>query len=159
MAFGTARHPSTLLCIKALRDTVNSGDEVLDFGSGSGILSILALKLGASKVNGVEIDTTAIENAERNLLLNNISNSIVFCNELDFGNTRKYNVVTANIDFNTIDDYLDKLKSAIVSGGKIILSGFEENEFDKVVNLLSENCLEKYSVEKSDGWIAVIATV
>ena len=76
MAFGTGTHPTTTMCIRALEKTVQPGDTVIDVGTGSGVLSIAAGKLGAASVQAYDLDPVAVESAEMNVRLNQ-TNDIV----------------------------------------------------------------------------------
>ena len=103
MAFGTGTHATTKLCIQALEQRLRKrGLSVLDVGTGSGILSIVAARLGAGEVWGVDIDGVAIENARENVRQNGISD-IIRIRKGSIGDIRKrFDVVVANIDFRSL---------------------------------------------------------
>ncbi|MCP4634259.1 MAG: methyltransferase [candidate division Zixibacteria bacterium] len=155
-AFGTSRHASTILTLKALSNSVNHGDYVLDFGSGSGILSIFAFLLGAALVDGIEIDQAAIKNAIENLKLNKIDRGIEFYTELNEVDDIRYNVVAANIDYPLIKKYLSILRERILSGGILILSGIEGDEIKMTESMLRDAGISDYNVERMDDWSSVI---
>jgi ribosomal protein L11 methyltransferase len=157
--FGTGRHPSTILCLRALGRVVRKGDRILDFGSGSGILSIYSKMLGASSVDGVEIDPAAIANAIENLKLNKINGGVEFTVDFDSISGRRYNIVVSNIDYETMKSYLARLKKLMNSGGHLIASGFEEHEENKLASLLNECSVKKYRIDSLDGWMSVTAVV
>lgn len=157
--FGTGRHPSTILCLRALGRIVKKGDRILDFGSGSGILSIYSKMLGASSVDGAEIDPAAIENALENLKLNKIDGGVEFTSDFDSISGRRYDIVVSNIDYETMNVYLARLKKLLNRGGYLIASGFEEHEDNKLVSLLDECSIKEYRIDSLDGWMSVTAVV
>jgi ribosomal protein L11 methyltransferase len=120
LAFGTGSHATTFMCLRWLSHNVQPEDSILDYGCGSGILAITAKKLGAAKVNGVDIDPQAIEasiyNAENNQV------SVNFCTPKQFV-PQTYDIVVANILSNPLRMLAGALASYVKPGGKIVLSG------------------------------------
>ncbi len=76
MAFGTGTHPTTVMCIQALERTVQPGDSVIDVGTGSGVFSIAAAKLGAEDIRAYDLDEVAVKSAEMNMRLNKTNDSV-----------------------------------------------------------------------------------
>lgn len=144
--FGTGTHETTQLCLQAiafaLRGEVDPSTRVLDFGSGSGILSIAAARLGAS-VDGVEIDPLAVDNATENLALNvadgALRGSVRFVLRLeDLGATTGcYPVVIANILRPVLVEFSEKLVGALARPGKIVLSGLIATDLPEVITRYS----------------------
>ncbi|MCB9666735.1 MAG: 50S ribosomal protein L11 methyltransferase [Myxococcales bacterium] len=129
-AFGSGMHASTRLLLRALQESIKLGDLVLDVGSGSGILSIAALLLGASHARGVEIDepsvAVSLENAELNGVATRFSASSL---PLGRAKTGTYNVITANIEAQVHLRMVDDLVSHLAPSGLLMLSGLLlENE-------------------------------
>lgn len=139
--FGTGTHETTQLCLEALAEVSNThtlrGKEVLDFGSGSGILAIGAALLGA-RVDAVEIDPLAVDNAQENAEINSIQNSIQFHLNLDPIQDRTYSIVIANILRPVLIEFAEKLVSKIQPNGFLILSGLIETDVPWII--------EKYSL-------------
>jgi len=133
MAFGTGTHATTKLCIQALGQRLRRrGLSVLDVGTGSGILSIVAARLGAKEVWGVDIDGVAIENAMENVRQNGISH-IVRMRKGRIGDIRKrFDVVVANIDLRNLRRMRWSLTHHLESQGFLILSGVLEEDGERL---------------------------
>jgi len=146
--FGTGTHPTTQLCLQWLENNLKENNTVLDYGCGSGVLSIGAKILGASFVEGVEIDSKAILNAEQNNELNNLM--IPFHHSDSFESNEKYDIVIANI----LADILIRLAPTLGQfiGDKLVLSGILENQAKDVILSYSERV--SLSVQNEmDGWV------
>ncbi len=143
--FGTGTHETTQLCLQAVAfafrgcDAASSAVNVLDFGSGSGILSIAAALLGA-RVDGVEIDPLAIDNANENARLNTMVGSVRFEKILaEFGTPdRKYPIVIANILRPVLLEFAEMLTSKLERPGKVVLSGLISTDLPDVIAKYSE---------------------
>lgn len=146
--FGTGTHPTTQLCLQWLENNLKENNTVLDYGCGSGVLSIGAKILGASFVEGVEIDSKAILNAEQNNELNNLM--IPYHHSDSFESNEKYDIVIANI----LADILIRLAPTLGQfiGDKLVLSGILENQAKDVILSYSERV--SLSVQNEmDGWV------
>jgi ribosomal protein L11 methyltransferase len=146
--FGTGTHPTTQLCLRWLENNLKENNTVLDYGCGSGVLSIGAKILGASFVEGVEIDSKAILNAEQNNELNNLM--IPYHHSDSFESNEKYDIVIANI----LADILIRLAPTLGQfiGDKLVLSGILENQAKDVIQSYSERV--GLSVQNEmDGWV------
>lgn len=133
MAFGTGTHATTKMCIQALEQRLRKrGLSVLDVGTGSGILLIVAARLGAGEVWGVDIDGVAIENARENVRQNGISD-IIRIRKGRVGDIRKrFDVVVANIDLRSLERMRWSLTHHLKSKGFLILSGVLEGDGDRL---------------------------
>ena len=133
MAFGTGTHATTILCIQALEERLKrKGQSVLDVGTGSGILSIIAAKLGAKEVWGIDIDGVALENARENVETNAVSN-IVKIRKGSIGSLRKkFDVIAANIDIKSLRRMRRPLIGHLKNHGVLILSGILEGEKERI---------------------------
>ncbi len=145
--FGTGTHPTTQLCLQWLENNLKGNESVLDFGCGSGILSIGAKLLGAGYVEGVENNQLAINNANRNNELNHTS--IPFHHSYKFDANQKYDVVIANI----LSSILIRLATKIgpLIGYKLVLSGILENQAENVIQAYSE-WVNLSTQDELDGW-------
>jgi len=146
--FGIGTHPTTQLCLDWLESRIQVGDSLLDYGSGSGILSIAAKKLGAASVAGIELDQRAIRNSMRNSTLNDLAIDFYNSNEHILG--KKYDHVIANILSGTLIDLSPKLKSH--ANKRLALSGILIDQADKVINAFSEWINLKLH-SKKEGWV------
>ena len=157
MAFGTGTHATTILCIQALEERLQKGGlSVLDVGTGSGILSIIAAKLGAREVWGVDIDGVAVENARENVEKNHVSD-IVKIRKGSIGNLqKKFDVVVANIDLKSLRRMRRPLLNHLNNQGFLILSGILEEEKEKLHEYYLETGLLRCIKETQEGeWVCL----
>jgi len=157
MAFGTGTHATTLLSIQALEETIKKrGLCVLDVGTGSGILSIVAAKLGAEEVWGVDIDGVAVENARENVEKNRVSD-IVRTRKGSMGDLRrKFDVVVANIDLKSLRRMRKPLLNHLKKGGFLILSGILEQDRERIRrHYLETGLLRRIKVTQQQEWICL----
>jgi ribosomal protein L11 methyltransferase len=162
MAFGTGTHPSTQLCLELVEKYLQPGQVVIDVGCGSGILAIAALRLGAKKALGVDIDNAAIRSTRENAAANGVENgletglgSVAEIRQNHFS-VNKAPLVLANILAPVIirlfDDGLGKL---VKSGGVLVLSGILVEQAESVILAASQHDLvHLYSLKMGD-WIAL----
>ena len=146
--FGTGTHPTTRLCLKWLERNDISNDSLLDFGSGSGVLAITARKLGASFVEGIEIDAKAIDNANHNAMLNGVD--IHFHKTEESLKDDSYDNVVANILSDTIINISPKLKK--LTRKRLALSGILIDQVERVIDTYSDWICLKVS-EEIDDWV------
>lgn len=134
MAFGTGSHSSTHMCLEFLEEAVKEGDRVLDIGTGSGILAIASLKLGAKSADAGDIDPLAVKIAKENALLNGYSEPLFSVKEGSLTETADgvYDVVIANIVADIICELTESVTRYIAPGGKFITSGIIDFKADKV---------------------------
>lgn len=125
MAFGTGRHESTKLMLRFIRTVDLRGKDVLDLGCGSAILAIYARLCGASRVLAVDNDPMATEAAIENITLNRVDKIDVLC--AGIGEVRRtFDVVLANLDFDTFSRYRDAVVGMVAPNGRLVISGIEE---------------------------------
>jgi len=130
LAFGTGSHPTTRLCLRWLDDHLAGGETLLDYGCGSGILAIAAAKLGATSVDGVDIDPQAVTASRDNAALNDVSARFFLPGELAPG---QYDVVVANILTNPLKGMAPLLAARVRPGGRLVLSGILAEQADDVM--------------------------
>ena len=157
MAFGTGTHETTSLCLETLDSMVKGGERVLDIGTGSGILAIAALKLGAAEAEGVDIDPmcvrTAGENAERNGVAERFT---VLVGDLSDKASGKYNIITANIVAAAILSLAPHVPVLMAPGARFIASGIIDTRKDEVLAGLRAAGLEPVEIKEKRGWVCVI---
>lgn len=147
LAFGTGRHPTTSMCLKWLDSKNLRNKRVLDFGCGSGILSIAAAKLGASKIVAVDHDPQALEASRANAAFNNVIVDV--CATVTEG--EQFEFVVANILANTLVEHAQLLQKMIPVGGEVALSGLLPDQFELVRPAYQEIFFSTPVVE--DGWM------
>jgi ribosomal protein L11 methyltransferase len=131
LAFGTGTHETTALCLEWLATIDLAGKRVLDFGCGSGILSIAALKLGAASVDGIDIDEQATTASRQNAADNNVGGQLRLSTELeDFSG--QYDIVIANILAGTLIGVAAELSKRTMHGGLMALSGILSEQVEEV---------------------------
>lgn len=163
MAFGTGTHPTTQLCMEFLETTVAPDQPVIDVGCGSGILSIGAVKLGASKALAVDIDNAAVrstkENAQANGVLEKIEarvGSVVDVSKGEFS-IRQAPLVLANILAPVIIRLFDLgLADLAAPGGKVVLSGILDEQAGEVINSAAAHGLRQVETRQMGDWVAIL---
>lgn len=155
-AFGTGTHQTTQLCMVALEKYFQKGQTMADIGMGSGILSILAKKLGASEVYGCDIDDTVIEVAKENAKLNHEECSF----ELGSANkiNKKFDFVCANILHNVLFDIMGDLKKLMNNGSKMSLSGILLEKAPIVLEAIERENLNIIDEIHQDQWVSFVVT-
>ena len=165
MSFGTGSHYTTQLCLEALEKYIKPGDKMLDLGCGSGILSVIALMLGASEAVAVDIDPNAVDTAYQNAARNNVDKSkytvlagnVVTDPDIQAEISRnKYEVVCANIVADVIIGLAPKAREYMKEGGVFITSGIIEDRIDDVKAALLDNGFEIVAVNKRKDWASII---
>ncbi len=154
-AFGTGTHQTTQLCMKALEKYLKKGDSVADIGMGSGILSILAKKLGAKSVYGCDNDETVIDVAKENAKINQIDNYLFELKTAD-KLTEKYDFVCANILHNVLFEIMGDLKNIMKDDGKLSLSGILNEKKDIVLEAIKRENLKIIDTISQDQWISYV---
>jgi ribosomal protein L11 methyltransferase len=165
LAFGTGSHPSTQLCLAWLDSNLQAGEDVLDYGCGSGILTIAASKLGAAHVVGVDIDPLAVAASRSNALLNHCEANVEFhtANFADQANTPKratdmvVDVVVANILANPLIMLAPILIKATRAGGSIALSGVLSEQAEEVMRAYQQSFDMRIAQEQA-GWVLLTGT-
>jgi ribosomal protein L11 methyltransferase len=154
MAFGTGTHATTILCIQALEERLlRKGLSVLDVGTGSGILSIIAAKLGAKEVWGIDIDGVAVKVARENIEKNHVSDIVKIRKESIGHFQKKFDTIVANIDLKSLRRMRKSLLSHLRGQGSLILSGILEEEKDRIGQYyLETRLLRLIKMVQREGW-------
>lgn len=153
-AFGTGTHQTTQLCMKALEKYMKSNDKVADIGMGSGILSILAKKLGASYVYGCDTDDTVIEVAKENAKKNGVD-AIFELGTADKVN-EKFDFVCANILHFVLAEIMGDLKTLMKKGAIMSLSGILDEKKQMVIDAYEKENLELIEEIHQDQWTSFV---
>lgn len=159
MAFGTGLHPTTQKCLRALEQIVKPGDRVLDVGTGSGILSIAAIKLGAVAASGVDTDELAVKSAVSNAKQNDVGDKIQFWQgNLQSVTEYGWDIVVVNILAPVIENLLksNHLMDYVSKNGWLVLSGIIDSQLvavENALNIAGGIIVEKLSVR---DWVTLI---
>jgi ribosomal protein L11 methyltransferase len=155
-AFGTGTHQTTQLCMRAMEKYLKKDNSMVDIGTGSGILAILAKKLGASKVYGCDIDETVIDVCKENAEINKVECTF----ELNTADklTEKYDFVCANILHNVLFELMGDLKNIMKPDGIMSLSGILDEKKDIVLEAINRENLKIIDTISQDQWISYVVT-
>lgn len=156
MSFGTGHHETTSMVMELQLGIDHQDKTVLDVGTGTGILSILAAKLGASQINAFDIDEWSVENTEENQQLNNIPNMSVRLGTIQDEPAAVYDIVLANINRNILLDEIPVYATFMKPGGYLIVSGFYENDKADIQAVATKHNLEKVVSRNKNQWAAVV---
>jgi ribosomal protein L11 methyltransferase len=153
MSFGTGHHATTRLALQHVADAVEPGDRVLDVGTGTGVLSIAACRLGAASALAVEIDERAVENARENVARNGVDD----CVDIRHGvlgdiDASGFDVVAANITIDVLLDLLPDLPRRLRSGARLIVSGLFSHDRSRLVDAAVEHGFSLQAEHTEDGW-------
>ena len=167
-AFGTGTHQTTQLCMKAIEKYLKKGDKVADIGTGSGILSICAIKFGASSAYGCDIDDTVIDVCRENAKINGIDvdypqgegNPAPVKFELNTADkiTEKFDFVCANILHNVLAEIMGDLKNIMKNDAKMSLSGILDEKKPVVLEAIEREGLKIIDTISQDQWISFVVT-
>ncbi len=154
MSFGTGHHATTYLMIKAMQSITIKGKSVFDFGTGTGVLAILAEKMGASTIEAIDIDEWSIENGRENLLQNQ-SQKIALYQSDEIISAKKFDIILANINRNIILQHLDGMHAHLSPGGILILSGLLIGDEKVICDKAKDFRLKLSSSEERESWICM----
>jgi ribosomal protein L11 methyltransferase len=166
LAFGSGLHPTTQLCLQILENMPLTGKSVLDVGTGSGILALAALKLGATHIRAVDIDDVAVRVARENFERNGyslpegrgVTVETAVGSAADRGG-RTWNVVLANILANTLIELMPDLAAALSPGGQLILSGLLIEQEVSVTAAANAHGLHLADRQVEEDWVALVVQV
>ena len=156
-AFGTGQHATTSLCIRALEDLVRPGMTVFDVGTGSGVLAIVAAKLGAKRVEAVDFDPVAVRVARENVRQNG-AEDVVHTERSDLLKSvaGEADLIIANIIADIIVRLFGEVKGSLAAGGTMLLSGIIEDRLADVVEAAGRHGFSVEKIEQEKGWAAVV---
>lgn len=155
MAFGTGHHQTTTMVMQYILAADIKDKEILDMGCGTGILAILAAKLGAKSLVAIDYDDICYESTIENAALNNVSNLSALCGGKEVIPNEQYDIILANINRNILLDQISRYAEALKPDGKIFFSGFY---LDPDLGMIAAECAKygiKYVDHKQNGdWVA-----
>ena len=159
LAFGTGYHPTTYSCLEALEELVQPGCSLLDVGTGSGILTIAAARLGAAHITAVDIDGHAVRAAGKNFRRTGISDRVTaesgsIPNAATRGRT--YDIAVANISARGIRMVSPAIPALLAAGGVFIASGIIVDQHDEAVSAISDAGLMVHELRQRDDWLTIL---
>ena len=172
MAFGTGSHATTSLCLRTLEQVIQGGEDVIDVGTGSGILAIAAMKLGARHVLAIDLDPVAVSSARSNAALNGLEEQITVresdllavlhsqateSDKQSLGVRLPVQIVVANILAEIILLFIDDVYQALVPGGVYIVSGIISSKEAEVTRALEAAGFHIENVNRDQDWVAIVA--
>ena len=156
MSFGTGHHQTTQIMCEQMFDLDFNGKKVLDMGAGTGVLAILAEKLGSKNILAVDIEDWSAENIVENSHRNDCSYIESRCGDIDCISEDGFDIILANINRNILISQLPVYASKTKKGGTLMLSGFLEGDIDILVNHASNNGYKFLSKKNKDVWFSLV---
>lgn len=153
MSFGTGHHATTQLVMLMMKDVQMKGLSVLDFGAGTGVLAIMAEKLGAGQIMAIDNDDWCVENATENIARNKCTQIIVKKGSLEIADN--YDMILANINRHILLHYMPMLATKLVHGGLIIMSGLLVEDREIITSSAENNGFKSTRYMEQNGWIAL----
>lgn len=155
MSFGTGHHATTYLVLQQMEHIDFKNKTVLDFGTGTGVLAILAKMLGAKNVTAIDYDEWSIANAKENFAANNCS-EINLLKKDSLSGLEMYDIILANINLNVITSNIRSLKNISHSSTQLLLSGFLISDKEILLKTFEHEKFICKSVDEKDGWICAL---
>lgn len=156
MAFGTGTHETTALCIELL-EKYAKGDSLLDLGCGSGILMLIAKKLGYKKVVGIDIDENCLEVVKDNFLKNDITSGYeVYIGDIKKYSFEKFSVIVSNILVDVLEKILPNIIQSMTDSTYVIFSGILQEKKDSFISYANEYGLELVDEKIKNKWIGLV---
>jgi ribosomal protein L11 methyltransferase len=152
MAFGTGHHATTYMMISSMRNIDFKDKSVFDFGCGTGILAILAAKMGASSVVAIDIEQESYQNTLENADKNEVHNIQVYCGDLNVAPVDKYDILLANINRNILVKYASELANLIHSDGYLLWSGVLSEDAHQVSTEFEKYGFSSEQLLHKEGW-------
>lgn len=156
MAFGTGNHETTSLMMESMLELDFSGRNVCDMGCGTGILAILAAKLGATAIDAIDIDEWSFAATTRNAEINQVAAVSAYLGDVELLGSTRYAILLANIQRNVILADLPRYSSVLHHEGLLLLSGFFLSDLDDITVRAQNYGLETLKVRERNNWVAVL---
>ena len=156
MSFGTGHHATTFQMMEEMSSIDFLNKVVIDFGTGTGLLSILAEKLGAKSIVAIDYDDWSINNAKENIENNNCNNIQLIKNDTCIINSGVADVILANINLNVILENLISIKNAAANNAIVVFSGILVDDFTLISQKLTENAFNIIKTSNKDNWLVMI---
>ena len=159
MSFGTGYHETTRLMLRMLDKSICPGMKVLDVGTGTGVLAIAAIKMGAAQAIGVDNDEWSFENANENIAKNSVAGKVAIrLGSLANVDEREFDLVLVNIHYRVIVEMIDELMDFLKLKSRILISGILEGDEADMRSLLQKNRIKVDEILQEGEWIGIIGT-
>ncbi len=155
MSFGTGHHATTFLMIEMMEIMDLKGKEVLDFGTGTGVLAILAEKCGASKILAIDNDEWSINNATENIKANDCANISIELRDT-LSDVQPMDVILANINLNLLNKFALDLSQILKSGSLLLASGFLLKDIKEMQNIFEEKNVVIKHLQQRGEWMVIL---
>lgn len=155
MSFGTGHHATTYMMMRAMNTVNFSNKTVFDFGTGTGVLAILAEKLGAASVEAIDVDDWSMENAAENIAGNSCTR-ISIRKSSAIPQPRQFDIMLANINRNVLLDNMKPLSHAMAQGGTVLMSGLLPENEKEITASAAENSLKVLRKEELNNWLFLL---
>lgn len=156
MSFGTGHHATTYQVLDYQMTLDHTSKKVLDVGTGTGILAIMAQKRGASFITATDIDEWCIENSEENFALNGVNDVSLIKGQIQEVASSDFDIIIANINKNVLMDQISEYSGRLAKGGKLILSGFYESDIKDLEGEAMKHGMEKLKTTTRDKWAMLV---
>jgi ribosomal protein L11 methyltransferase len=156
MSFGTGHHATTFLMVQQMSQIDFAGKTVIDFGTGTGVLAILADKMSASQILGIDCDEWSIENAEENAAINHCKNIQLLKAETIPTQVEKVDIMLANINLNIISENILAIKDAVKQNAIVLFSGIMLHDEPNIIKVIEKECFIIKEIFKRDNWLAIM---
>lgn len=155
MSFGTGNHETTRMMIKQMREFSFQDKAVLDMGCGTGVLGILASKMGAKSVFGIDIDSWSFENATENVALNQVENMELRLGTVKDLDAKPYEIILANINLGVLASEIHKYSERLLPEGVLVISGFYQRDGETLITKASETGLTLIRQMEENDWLSL----
>lgn len=156
MSFGTGHHATTYMMMEQMQSIDFAGKQVVDYGTGTAVLAILAEKMGATSVDAIDYDDWCIENGNENIVSNKCEHiNMIKSDSISTG--KNYDVILANINLNVILNGFSYIQKAATAGTNLLLSGFLQQDEPEMLDALKKHGFKHVKTMEKSGWICVLA--
>lgn len=155
MSFGTGHHQTTTMMMEFLLEGNFAGKKILDMGAGTGILAILAHKLGAKEITAIDYDPICYDSMIENSRINNTPFNETLCGSKEVIPSKKFDVILANINRNILLDQIDKYSEVLIAGGELYISGFYEADMEVLTEKARALKLTYIAHKTLENWCSI----
>jgi ribosomal protein L11 methyltransferase len=155
MSFGTGHHQTTWMMSKAMFELTSMPPAVLDMGTGTGVLAIIAEKIGATDILAIDIEDWSVENTIENAKRNQCVHIEGLHGDIDLIQNKSFDLILANINKNVLKAHMSSYAATLNKNGILLLSGFFNSDVDELVALANQFGLQKEHVYTKDNWAAI----
>ncbi len=156
MSFGTGHHATTFLMVQQMSQIDFASKTIIDFGTGTGVLAILASKMGAEHILGIDCDDWSIENAEENAAINHCKNITLLKAETIAPQVEKVDIMLANINLNIITENILAIKNATKQNGIVLFSGIMLHDEANIIHVIEKENITIKEIFRKDNWLALM---